>query len=87
MKTKEIRERLHKQREQGLLSVLETMNEELLQTRRDLHELAHHFDKLVDTLNNVVEVQGQFKERILRNEQKDDDMNSSTNSLAVDNKL
>lgn len=63
------------------------MNEELIQTRRDLQELAMHFDKLASLLQDVVDVQAVFKDRILANEQRQDDMNSSTNSLAVDNKL
>lgn len=63
------------------------INEELLQTRRDLNELATHFDKLAGMLSDVVDVQAHFKDRILANEQKEDGMNASTNSLAVDNKL
>ena len=74
-------------KQDGVRTVLETMNEELLQTRRDLQELAMHFDKLATLLTNVVDVQAHFKDRILANEQKQDDMNASTNSLAVDNKL
>lgn len=84
MKTKEIRERLRKNE---LLIVLETLNEQQLQTQRDLKELAHYFDKMVDTLNNVMVVADRMKSKIESFDHDKDDMNPSTNSLAVDNKV
>ncbi len=65
MKTKDIRITLQSRGfERGVAEVLEAINEEMLQTRRDLRELAHLFDKLTDTLNGMMTVAGNMKDVI-----------------------
>lgn len=84
MKTREIRDRVKSMGfERGAVYVLEALNEELLQTRRDIRELAHHFDKLVDSMNGVMTVAGRMKETIEKFERpaEEDILGPNTNSL------
>lgn len=83
MKTKEIREYIKaKGFERGAVYVLEAMNEELQQTRRDLRELATYFDKIVDMTTGMVQVAGEMK-RVLDagKEPAEEDLGPNTHAL------
>lgn len=85
MKTKEIRERIQSMGfERGAVYVLEALNEQHIQTRRDLAELAAYFDKLVDSMNGVVVVAERMKEHIDKNRMKEEDLGPNTYSLGED---
>jgi hypothetical protein len=82
MKTKEIRERIQALGfERGTVYCLEAMNEMTIQTRKDLAELAIHFDKLVDSMDGMLAVAGRMKEKIESFEKNDHDLDESTESL------
>lgn len=82
MKTKEIRDRIKSIGfERGTVYSLEAINEQLLQTRRDLRELAVYMDKLVDNMDGMLGVAARMKEVIERGEQKEEDLGPNTNSL------
>lgn len=82
MKTKEIRERIGSMGfERGVVFVLEAQNEMLLQTRRDLSELASYFDKMVESFTGVITVAERMKETIDKNQMKEEELGPNTNSL------
>lgn len=84
MKTKEIREILTRMGyERGAAYILESQNEMLLQTRKDLTELATYFDKMVDSFNGVIAVAGRMKETIERfdKQTEQDGLGESTEGL------
>lgn len=86
MRTREIRDRFKSMGvERATLYCLEAINEELLQTRRDLQELATYFDKMVESFDGVVNVAARMKETIEKNEQRyEDELGPNTNSLDKD---
>lgn len=82
MKTREIRERIQSMGfERGVAYVLEAQNEMLIQTRKDLGELALHFDKLIDSMDGMLAVAGRMKEKIEQFEKNDHDLGESTEAL------
>lgn len=85
MKTREIKDRIKAMGfERGTVYTLEALNEELLQTRRDLRELAVYFDKLTDSMNGVMVVAGNMKAVLDANAQREDDLGPNTHSLGDD---
>lgn len=82
MQTREIRDRVKTMgHERGVVYCLEAINEQLLQTRRDLNELATYFDKMTDSLTGVVTVAERMKEVIDKNRMREEDLGPNTNSL------
>lgn len=85
MRTREIRDRITSMGfERGVVYSLEAQNEMLIQTRRDLNELAAYFDKMVDSLNGVVTVAERMKDVIDKGKMKEEDLGPNTNSLDKD---
>jgi hypothetical protein len=88
MKTKEIRERVKSMGfERGVMYALEAMNEAAIQDQRDLKELAHYFDKMVDAFNGVIAVADQMKsavERIDKNRLSEEQLGANTHSLGTE---
>lgn len=84
MKTKEIRQYVKQLGEEGVVRVLESLNEKLNQNARDLKELAHYFDKVVTLTDNMADGFGAIKDRISRMEMKEEDLGPSTQSLDKD---
>lgn len=85
MKTKEIRDRVKSMGfERGALYCLEAINEELLQTRRDIRELAMYFDKMVDTMGGMMTVAESMKDVLDRGRIKEDDLGPNTHSLGME---
>lgn len=82
MKTREIREHIQSRGfERGVVYVLEAQNEMLIQTRRDLNELASYFDKMVDSLDGITIVAERMKDVIDKGRLKEEDLGPNTNSL------
>lgn len=82
MKTREIRDRVKSMGfERGAVYCLEAINEELLQTRRDIRELATYFDKLVDSMNGITTVAERMKDVIDKAKLSEEDLGPNTNSL------
>lgn len=82
MKTREIRDRVKSMGfERGVVYCLEAQNEMLIQTKRDLNELASYFDKMVDSLEGVVTVAERMKDVIDKGRLKEEDLGPNTNSL------
>jgi len=87
MKTKDIRITLQSRGyEQGTAVVLESINEELKQTQRDLQELSLLFGKMINTLDGVMVVADNMKAEVERFRGKNEDpahteLGPSTNSL------
>lgn len=83
MKTREIRQQITARGfDQGVIHVLEAQNEMLLQTRRDLTELATYFDKVVELTGNMADGVAKVRDKIQDMEAKQDDgLGISTNSL------
>lgn len=82
MKTREIKSILAARGfEKGTLHVLETINEEVQQNARDMKELAHMFDKMVDSMDGMMTVAGNMKDHLDKMRQKDDGLDPNTNSL------
>lgn len=82
MKTREIRDRIKSMGfERGAVYCLEAINEELLQTRRDIRELAQHFDKMVDSMGGMMVVAERMKDVIDRAKLSEEDLGPNTNAL------
>lgn len=82
MKTREIRERLMTMGfERGAAYCLEAINEELLQTRRDIRELASYFDKMVDSMDGMMAVASNMKAVLDKNKMDEEDLGPNTHSL------
>lgn len=82
MKTREIRDRVKSMGfERGVVYCLEAINEELLQTRRDIRELATYFDKMVDSMNGITTVAERMRDVIDKSRLAEEDLGPNTNSL------
>jgi hypothetical protein len=85
MKTKEIRDRIKSMGfERAVTYCLEAMNEQHIQTRRDLTELAVMFNKMTDALVGVTNVAEAMKEQVDKfkmTELAEPELGSNTNSL------
>lgn len=87
MKTREIRDRVRAMGfERGAVYCLEAINEELLQTRRDIKELATYFDKMVDSMSGMMTVAERMKDMIDKNKMSEEDLGPNTNSLDKETK-
>lgn len=85
MKTREIRDRVKSMGfERGTVYCLEAINEELLQTRRDLNELASYLDKMTDSMSGMMVVAERMKETLDRNRMAEDELGPNTNALDKD---
>ena len=85
MKTKDIRDRIKAMGfEKGTVYTLEAMNEELLQTRRDIRELANYFDRMVDSMNGMMTVAQSMKDVLDARSQREDELGPNTHSLGND---
>lgn len=85
MKTREVREHIQSRGfERGVVYCLEAQNEMLIQTKRDLNELASYFDKMVDSLEGVVTVAERMKDVIDKSRLKEEDLGPNTNALDKD---
>lgn len=87
IKTREIKTVIKAQGyERGTLFVLESLSEEVKQNARDLKELAHMFDKMVDSMDGMMTVAGRMKETIQKfdKEEAEPDLGSSTQGLGRD---
>lgn len=85
MKTREIRDRIKTMGfERGAVYCLEAINEELIQTRRDLNELASYLDKMTDSMSGMMVVAERMKETIDRNRMGEDELGPNTNALDKD---
>lgn len=90
MKTREIRDRVRSMgHERGILYCLEAINEELIQTRRDIKELATYFDQLVSSMDSMLIVAGNMRAKIDQVEGRGEELNEllgpNTNDLGRDN--
>lgn len=87
IKTREIKTILtNRGYELGTLHVLEALSEEIKQNARDLKELAHMFDKMVDSMDGMMAVAGRMKETIEKfgKEPDEEDLGPSTQGIGRD---
>lgn len=85
MKTREIRDRVKAMGfEQGVIFCLEAINEMQAQHARDLKELATYFDKLVSTMDGMMNVAGAMKKMIEASDPVEEDLGPNTNALDKD---
>lgn len=82
MKTRDIRETISRRGNDGVIFVLESLNEQILQTRRDLNELATYFNKMVDSMDGMLAVAERMKQTI--EEPEADGLGSSTQSIGTE---
>lgn len=82
MKTREIRDYIASMGfERGTVHVLESLNEAINQNARDMKELAHMFDKMVDSMDGMMTVAGAMKDKLAHMQQKEDGLDGNTNAL------
>ena len=84
MKTREIKTLITNMGyERGSVHVLEALNEKINQQSRDLKELAHMFDKMIDSMDGMMTVAGRMKETIDKfgAEQAEEDLGASTQGI------
>ena len=86
MKTREIRDRITSMGfDKGVVYCLEAINEEVLQSRRDLRELATYFDKLVSSMDGMMVVASNMKQLIDNSMMAEEDtLGPNTNALDKD---
>lgn len=85
MKTREIRDRIKAVGfERGAVYCLEAINEELIQTRRDLNEMAAYFDQLVNAMGGMITVSERMKEYLDQHKMRHGELGPNTHALGDD---
>lgn len=67
--------------ERAAVYSLEAINEELLQTRRDIRELASYFDKMVDSMGGMMTVAQSMKDVLDKSRLSEEELGANTHSL------